>query len=90
MKRVVLTKQSAAILETLRAKNDLFNKRILVGISRDQIEQTTKTLRAMKHNLLDGAQEFAAEPSEPGTAKSRENDGTGNARKTRARARTAS
>ena len=88
VKRVVLTKQSTAVLEVLREKNDLFNERILAGITRDQIELTTKTLRAMKHNLIDGAQEFSTEPAEQPSRKSGGNDSAPLSRKSRARART--
>ena len=62
VKRVVLTKQSAALIETLRDRNTLFNQKILAGISREDIEVTTETLRAMKHNLLDSANAFDPEP----------------------------
>jgi MarR family transcriptional regulator, transcriptional regulator for hemolysin len=55
VKRVVLTKQSKGLIDTLREKNNQFNDHILKGISREHIEVTTQTLRAMKHNLLDGA-----------------------------------
>jgi MarR family transcriptional regulator, transcriptional regulator for hemolysin len=55
VKRVVLTKQSKGLIDTLREKNSQFNQHILRGISREHIEITTQTLRAMKGNLLDGA-----------------------------------
>lgn len=63
VKRVVLTKQSAALIETLRDRNTLFNQKILAGIPRENIEVTTETLRAMKHNLLDSASAFDPEQS---------------------------
>lgn len=64
VKRVVLTKQSRALIETLRAKNAAFNQRILTGISHENIEATTETLRTMKHNLIDGIKGFSSENGE--------------------------
>ena len=61
VKRVVLTKQSKELIETLRDKNSQFNQRILTGIAREHIEITTETLRKMKHNLLEGAKQFSPE-----------------------------
>ena len=83
VKRVILTKQSTALLETLRDRNAHFNQRILSGISRDQIEVTTKTLRAMKHNLIDGAQEFSAVPADASSDKTRANGSQASLRKPR-------
>lgn len=60
VKRVVLTKQSKALIETLRERNSSFNESVLAGISRDHIAVTTETLRQMKHNLIEGAQQFAS------------------------------
>jgi len=65
VKRVVLTKQSKGLIDTLREKNNQFNTRILKGISREHIEVTTQTLRAMKHNLLDGAVQPTADAAAP-------------------------
>lgn len=65
VKRVVLTKQSAALIDTLRERNALFNQRILAGISRGDIEVTTETLRVMKHNLIDNASAFDPVPDAP-------------------------
>ena len=61
VKRVVLTRQSKELIETLRDKNSQFNQRILTGIAREHIEITTETLRKMKHNLLEGAKQFSPE-----------------------------
>ena len=69
VKRVVLTKQSAGIIETLREKNHQFNERILAGIAGDHIEITTETLRKMKRNLIEGAKGFAAEEAAARNAK---------------------
>lgn len=55
IRRVVLTKQSTALVEILRERNALFNQKILEGIPREDIEVTTETLRAMKHNLHESA-----------------------------------
>ena len=64
VKRIVLTKQSKELLETLRGRNSQFNKRILKGISHGHLEITAETLRLMKHNLRDEAQNFSAEAVE--------------------------
>ena len=69
VKRVVLTKQSKSLIDTLRAKNNDFNQHILNGIPRDDIETTTQTLRAMKNNLLAGAKSFTAEDDSTASAK---------------------
>jgi len=63
VKRVVLTRQSTALIETLRERNALFNQKILAGIARESIEITTETLRAMKHNLIESANAF--DPDQP-------------------------
>ena len=65
IKRVMLTKQSMALIETLREKNIQFNQRILGGISRNHIDATIEALRAMKHNLIDGIKEFSNGDKEP-------------------------
>src|SRR5437879_1816879 len=44
VKRVVLTKQSRALIETIRERNSKFNQRILNGIPRENIDVTTETL----------------------------------------------
>lgn len=64
VKRIVLTKQSKGVIDTLREKNSQFNKHILKGIPREQIEITTQTLRSMKHNLLEGGKDLNAAASE--------------------------
>ena len=69
VKRIVLTKQSKELLETLRERNSEFNKRINKGIPQDQLATTAETLRVMKHNLRDEAQNFGAEESDPEPAK---------------------
>ncbi len=69
VKRVVLTKQSKALIDTLRAKNSEFNQHILDGIPREDIETTTQTLRAMKNNLIAGTKSFSAAEEGPAAAK---------------------
>ena len=69
VKRVVLTKQSKQLVETLRDKNSEFNQRILAGIPHEHIDITTETLRTMKHNLLEGAKEFTPEDAAQPQAK---------------------
>jgi len=64
VKRIVLTKQSKELLETLRERNSQFNKRILRGISTAQVETTAETLRVMKHNLRDEAQNFSGDDAQ--------------------------
>lgn len=59
VKRVVLTKQSKEVVETLRQKSSEFNQSILSDIDRDHLEVTAETLRLMKHNLLEGAKQFS-------------------------------
>ena len=64
IKRIVLTPRSQSLIETLRRKNEEFNQSILAGIPREDIEVATQTLRAMKHNLLEGVKSF--QPAEAG------------------------
>jgi DNA-binding MarR family transcriptional regulator len=64
VKRIVLTRQSKTLLETLRERNSQFNKRILRGIAYEQLETTAETLRLMKHNLRDEAQNFSPDDAE--------------------------
>ncbi len=75
IKRVVLTKKSEAVIETLRERNADFNRSVLAGISREQIEMTAETLRRMKHNLIEGSKAFGQEegaaPAPPAVAKQR-------------------
>ena len=70
LKRVVLTRQSTLLLEAIHEKNMAFNKRILDGISRQNMAVTAETLRIMKHNLIDAAKEFdAVEPKQRAAGK---------------------
>lgn len=70
VKRVVLTAQSRALIETLREKSSEFNHCILEGIPREHLDVTTETLRIMKHNLLEGTKQFSPEDeAEPPAAK---------------------
>lgn len=69
VKRVVLTKQSKLLIETLREKSSQFNHSILAGIPREHLEITTETLRVMKHNLIEGTRQFSMdEAGEPPAA----------------------
>ena len=52
VKRVYVTKQARGFLEKLRKEIDKFNTRIVNGIDRKQLENTSDALLAMKHNLL--------------------------------------
>lgn len=52
VKRVYVTKQARGFLEKLRKEIDKFNIRIVTGIDRKQLENTSDALLAMKHNLL--------------------------------------
>jgi MarR family transcriptional regulator, transcriptional regulator for hemolysin len=52
IKRVFLTKKAGRFLERVRGETDAFNARILSSIDRADLERTSNTLRAMKHNLL--------------------------------------
>jgi MarR family transcriptional regulator, transcriptional regulator for hemolysin len=83
VKRVVLTKQSMALIETVRETNAEFNQRILTGIPLDRIEATIETLRTMKHNLIEGAKEFPSENGEETTAKPPSNAAARSSRKKR-------
>jgi DNA-binding MarR family transcriptional regulator len=58
VKRVFVTKQARGFLERIRKETDKFNAQITNGIDRGQLEATSNSLLAMKHNLLalsDGA-----------------------------------
>src|SRR5882757_4202536 len=52
VKRVYVTKQARGFLKRLRRETDLFNAKIVSGIDRKQLEATSDSLFAMKHNLL--------------------------------------
>lgn len=52
VKRVFLTDSARKLIEKIGPINDSFNSRILKGIARDDLEMTSKTLYAMKTNLL--------------------------------------
>ncbi|MBL8587493.1 MAG: MarR family transcriptional regulator [Methylobacteriaceae bacterium] len=64
IKRVVLTPRSQSLIETLREKSDAFNRSILTGIPKQDVAVAAHTLRAMKHNLLEGVKSF--QPEEAG------------------------
>jgi len=68
VKRIVLTKQSKELLTTLRERNSQFNERILRGIPHLQLETTAETLRQMKRNLRQEAQNFSPEGLEAAEA----------------------
>lgn len=53
VKRVFLTKQAGRFLERLRSETDVFNAKIVNGISREDLENTSDTLLAMKRNLIE-------------------------------------
>jgi len=52
VKRIFLTKQARGFLVTLRRETDKFNTKIDKGLSRAQLEATSKALLTMKRNLL--------------------------------------
>jgi MarR family transcriptional regulator for hemolysin len=70
VKRVVLTKQSKEVVETLREKSSEFNQSILSDIDREHLEVTAETLRLMKHNLLEGAKQFSRTEQDDDSTKS--------------------
>lgn len=53
VKRVFLTKQAGRFLERLRSETDVFNAKIVNGIDRADLENTSDTLLAMKRNLIE-------------------------------------
>jgi MarR family transcriptional regulator, transcriptional regulator for hemolysin len=52
VKRILLTKKAQKFLQQIRKETDIFNAMILNGIDRKNLEKTSDTLLAMKHNLL--------------------------------------
>lgn len=52
VKRVFLTDKARQLIERIGPINDSFNARILKGIPREDLELTSRTLYAMKNNLL--------------------------------------
>lgn len=57
VKRVFLTDNARQLIKEIGPINDSFNARILRGISREDLELTSRTLYAMKTNLLSLAAE---------------------------------
>jgi MarR family transcriptional regulator, transcriptional regulator for hemolysin len=52
VKRVFLTDKARALINRISPINDSFNAKILKGIAREDLETTSRTLYAMKKNLL--------------------------------------
>ncbi|WP_417725655.1 MarR family winged helix-turn-helix transcriptional regulator [Salipiger sp.] len=52
VKRVFLTEKASGLIEAIGKISDEFNGRILTGISREDLELTSRTLYAMKQNLI--------------------------------------
>lgn len=52
VKRVFLTDKARALIKQIRPINNSFNARILKGIPRQDLDLTSRTLYAMKTNLL--------------------------------------
>ena len=52
VKRVHLTDKARKLISQIEPVNDSFNARILKGIPRDDLEQTSRTLYEMKKNLI--------------------------------------
>lgn len=52
VKRVFLTDKARGLIQQIDPVNDSFNTRILKGISRADVERASKTLHAMKTNLI--------------------------------------
>ena len=53
VKRVFLTDKARRLVEEISEVSDRFNEKILTGISREDLELTSRTLYAMKQNLID-------------------------------------
>lgn len=52
VKRVYLTEKARGLIHNIEPINDSFNARILQGIPRDDLELVSRTLYAMKKNLI--------------------------------------
>jgi MarR family transcriptional regulator, transcriptional regulator for hemolysin len=52
VKRVFLTKKARKLMDVIAPVSNEFNQEILEGISREDLETTSKTLFAMKNNLV--------------------------------------
>lgn len=52
VKRVFLTDKARQLITDIAPVNDMFNARILDGISREDLELTAQTLYRMKQNLI--------------------------------------
>jgi MarR family transcriptional regulator for hemolysin len=52
VKRVHLTDKARHLMEEIAGVSDRFNEKILDGISREELELTSKTLYRMKQNLI--------------------------------------
>jgi MarR family transcriptional regulator for hemolysin len=70
VRRVVLTNQSKELVETLREVSSRFNRSVLDGMPRKDLEITAETLRRMKHKLIDRAKELSSEGAPPNRGKS--------------------
>ena len=53
VKRVFLTEKARHLIEEISGVSNRFNDKILDGISREDLELTSKTLFRMKQNLID-------------------------------------
>ena len=52
VKRIFLTDKARDLIKRIEPVTETFNKRILAGIPRDDLETTSKTLYLMKQNLI--------------------------------------
>ncbi len=71
VKRVFLTEKARKLIEKIGPVNDQFNARILEGISREDLETTSRTLFAMKTNLIALLAERGVDPDEDEEANKR-------------------
>ncbi|SEJ83166.1 Transcriptional regulator SlyA [Marinovum algicola] len=67
VKRVFLTDKARLLIKKIGPVTDSFNSRILEGVSREDLELTSRTLYAMKQNLIALAAEQDEEEEIPGT-----------------------
>lgn len=52
VKRIFLTDKAGLLIKKIGPVTDSFNARILEGVSREDLEMTSRTLYAMKQNLI--------------------------------------
>lgn len=64
VKRIFLTDKARQLIKDIVPITDKFNARILEGIPREDLEQTSKTLYKMKQNLIDLAAEIEGDEAE--------------------------